>query len=144
MAPGIGKPQRLNEMNNEQRDNGLIIKMPSALLATLLLLFIGMLFLRNWNERTAIALLYVAVLAFSGWIFALWTIRIAGIIHSLLMFGIAGFCFYGVLFTEKTPLADNPAAGVDAIATVVGFTLGVIASLCGIGAAYLVFKKNKS
>ncbi len=91
-----------------------------------------------------IALIYLLILAISGWIFALLGSRIAGIVHSALMLGIAGFCFYTWLGNVDTPLADNAAAGVIAIATLVYFIIGALAGLCGIGIAYLVFKKNKS
>jgi hypothetical protein len=129
-------------MKNGGYDEGLIIKMPSAMFATLLLPFVATLFLNNRNERMEVALIYLLVLAISGWIFALFGSRIAGVVHSTLMLGIAGFCFYTWLGDVDTPLADNPAAGVIAIATVVCFIIGALAGLCGIGIAYLVFKKT--
>ncbi|HUE37309.1 MAG TPA: hypothetical protein VMO20_07955 [Candidatus Acidoferrum sp.] len=129
-------------MNNEQYDPGLIIKMPSALFATLMLSLAAAFSLNNWNVRNACILSYILMLAVSGWSFALGKWRIAGFIHSALMLGIAGFCLYYWLGFLEVPLADNPAAGVIATASLVYLVVGIVAAIFGIGNGYFLLKDN--
>lgn len=90
----------------------------------------------------ACVLTYVVVLAISGWIFAVVKWRSAGFIHAVLMLGIAGMVFYKIMGGILTsPGSDDPVAGVVAAADLVFIVVGVLAALCGIGVAYLAFKK---
>ena len=88
------------------------------------------------------ALVYLIILALSGWIFAITAWRISGFIHAALMLGIAGFCFYVCSSNLNTPFADNPAAGIIAAVTLVYFIGGVLAALLGTGTAYLLLGKS--
>lgn len=129
-------------MKNNGYDPGLIIRMPSALFATVLSLMVAVFSLNNWNIKIACALTYALALVISGWGFALVAWRIAGFIHAALMLGIAGFCFYVCLGNLDAPLGDNPAAGLIATATLIYFIVGTLSALFGIGITYLVLKKS--
>jgi hypothetical protein len=88
--------------------------------------------------------IYFVVLTASGWLFVMFQLRLVGLIHALLMLGIAGFGFYGGLVGMQTPLADKPSAGILASATVISFVIGVLAATCGIAVMFLTFKKTQS
>lgn len=126
-------------MKTDDDDPTLIIKMPSALFATVLLI-VARMFLNNSRVHNACIMSYASVLAISGWSFAIAGWRVAGLIHSILMFGIASFCFYVCFNNFNAPLADNPAAGLIGTVTLVYFIVGVLSGLCTIGIIYLLLK----
>jgi hypothetical protein len=129
-------------MNQDEYTKAGVIKVASAMYATLLWPFVTCLGSRNWSEKMAVALVYSSVLALSGWVFAITASRIAGFIHAALMLGMAGFCFYVCLGNLNAPLADNPAAGMIAVATLAYFIVGALAAIFGIGAGSVLFGKS--
>ncbi len=139
-------------MKDDGYDPGLIIKMPSALFATVLSMGVVLLQLNKlsrWSQIgsaehfwSVFALTYAVLLVISGWIFAIAGWRMAGFVHAALMLGIAGFCFYVWSGNLNAPLADNPAAGIIAAAPVAYFVVGALTALFGIGTGYLLFGKS--
>ena len=87
---------------------------------------------------------YAAVLVASSWVFMLVRWRVVGIIYSVLLFGIAAFCFYLFHGNLHAPRTDNPAAGVIALVTVIDFVTGVLAVVCATGVAYLALKSARN
>lgn len=134
-------------------DREFIIKIPSALFATLLSFGVMLLFLNKvsiWRQIgdtehfwMLFAAIYAAILTVSGWLFVASKWRGAGLIHAALMFGIAGFVFYksmtGIL---TSPGSDDAVAGVVAATNLFFVIVGVLAAFCGIGIAYLLFRKS--
>ncbi|MGH7941385.1 MAG: hypothetical protein ACREFR_09970 [Limisphaerales bacterium] len=139
-------------MKDDGYDPGLFIKMSSALFATMLSAGVVLVEANKFSRWSQIgdaerfwsvfALSYAALLAILGYIFAVAGWCMAGFIHAALMLGIAGFCFYLWSGNLNAPLADSPAAGIIAIATLVYFIVGALAALFGLGTAYLLFGKS--
>src|SRR5882724_9581766 len=102
----------------------------SALFATLLTCGLAMLVTNKisiWNSLgtgekvwTIFASTYAIMLTVSGWLYGVLESRVLGIIHAVLMLGIAGMIFYGFLSGFiSSPGSDNAAAGIVATANLV-------------------------
>ncbi|MGH7943316.1 MAG: hypothetical protein ACREDS_00120 [Limisphaerales bacterium] len=133
-------------MTNDTRR---VLAIPSALFATLLFGICILYVLKQFSYqgtsdklRMIVVLAYLAILTILGWLYVTFKKRLAGFIHAVLMFGIAGLGFYGGVIGLQSPLADNPSAGILAAATLISFILGVLAAICGISMMFCVFKKS--
>ena len=139
-------------MTNNNR--GLLVKIPSAMFATLLLFAITLLFLNKlsiWAKIgsvehfwTLFAVIYIAVLTTSGWLFVLFKGRVTGFIHAGLMLGIAGMVFYGIMRGMVTsPGSDNAAAGIVAGANFLFILLGLFTTICGVTVMMYLFSEKE-
>ncbi len=119
------------------------IRRGSAILATIIA-FLAIAFLPNSAvEKTwkLLSLFYVILLAVSGWLFAIYKWLVAGMVHAILMLGIAIFCLYNSLPFLLNPhdLADNAAAGVIVLVNLAVTACGVLTLGDGLAVISLIF-----
>jgi hypothetical protein len=128
-------------MQSNDNGDGFLIKVTSVLFATSVWPFILSLFGRHWSEKMALALAYSVILVMSGWIFLVFKSRIAGFVHATSMLALAGFWLcYGINDLEA-PLADNPAAGMIATASLLYLAAGTVTAILAAGVGYSLFKR---
>lgn len=93
---------------------------------------------------TIFALIYAIVLTLSGWLYGALKIRAVGLLHAMLMLGIAGLVLYEIAHGAVTnPGVDNAAAGIVAGANVVFIIIGVLAASCGVALVCCLFPAKK-
>jgi hypothetical protein len=126
----------------------------SALFATVLLCGLSLLAMNKfsiWGQLgagekfwTIFALIYAIVLTLSGWLYGALKIRAVGLLHAMLMLGIAGLVLYEIAHGAVTnPGVDNAAAGIVAGANVVFIIIGVLAASCGVALVCCLFPAKK-
>jgi hypothetical protein len=94
---------------------------------------------------TIFAFVYAVVLTSSGWSYRSSKSFAFGLLHALMMFGIAGFVIY-IIVKEGLyhPGKDNAAAGILAAANLVVVAIGALAAFCAITVTYSLFSGKRS
>ena len=138
-------------MAQEQSSFSIVL---SALFATALLCGLSLLAMNKfsiWGQLgatekfwTIFAFIYALVLTLSGWLYGALKIRAVGLLHAMLMLGIAGLVLYEIAHGAVTnPGVDNAAAGIVAGANVVFIIIGVLAASCGVALVCCLFPAKK-